>query len=253
MEADKKQQHIILVHGAGHGAWCWYKVAPLLRSAGHRVTAPDLAASGRDATRLEEVATFADYSRPLLEIMAALPRDERVVLVGHSLGGLNIAMAMDRFPDKVALAIFVTALLPDCTNAPVYPLLQFYRKYPSKVPGNRTLASVLFDPQHLASNLYQLSPPEDLMLATTLVRPASAFLEDLGSRPPFSRDRYGSVDSAFVVCSDDLQMPVDFQRWLTHNYQVKEVIDLDGADHMPMMSVPKQLCKSLLDLVHRLS
>lgn len=40
-------KHFVLVHGLCHGAWCWYKLAPLLEAAGHRVTAVDLAASGK--------------------------------------------------------------------------------------------------------------------------------------------------------------------------------------------------------------
>uniref|UniRef100_A0A0D3EQ45 AB hydrolase-1 domain-containing protein n=1 Tax=Oryza barthii TaxID=65489 RepID=A0A0D3EQ45_9ORYZ len=41
---------IILAHGACHGGWCWYKVAALLRAAGHRVDAPDLGAAAATAT-----------------------------------------------------------------------------------------------------------------------------------------------------------------------------------------------------------
>ena len=32
----------VLVHGAWHGGWCWDRVAPLLRAAGHEVHAPTL-------------------------------------------------------------------------------------------------------------------------------------------------------------------------------------------------------------------
>ena len=32
----------VLVHGAWHGGWCWDRVAPLLRDAGHEVHAPTL-------------------------------------------------------------------------------------------------------------------------------------------------------------------------------------------------------------------
>ena len=42
--------HFILVHGAWHGAWCWYKVVPLLRAAGHRVDAINLPGHGIDRT-----------------------------------------------------------------------------------------------------------------------------------------------------------------------------------------------------------
>ncbi|KAL0450285.1 UNVERIFIED_CONTAM: Polyneuridine-aldehyde esterase [Sesamum latifolium] len=94
--ADAKQQvHIVLVHGIGHGAWCWYKLQPLLEAAGHRVTVLDLAASGIDRRNLEDLHTFIDYSQPLLDLMASIPPEEKVLLVGHSLGGMNLAFAMD--------------------------------------------------------------------------------------------------------------------------------------------------------------
>ncbi|XP_073103372.1 putative inactive methylesterase 20 [Elaeis guineensis] len=108
-EGGRRQKHIILVHGACHGAWSWYRVATLLRCAGHQVTVPDLAASGIDERRLHEVSTFADYSQPLLDILAALPPGERVILVGHSLGGMSVSLAMERFPERIAAAVFLTA------------------------------------------------------------------------------------------------------------------------------------------------
>ena len=114
------KKHIILVHGACHGAWSWHKVTTQLRSAGYQVTVPDLAASGVDERRFQDLRSFIHYSQPLLDILACLPPGERVILVGHSLGGLNIALAMDRFPEKIAAAVFVTALMPDSVNPPSY-------------------------------------------------------------------------------------------------------------------------------------
>lgn len=102
----------MLVHGMCHGAWCWYKIATLLEAAGHRVSAPDLLAAGTNPGKIEEVESFADYCWPLLEAMAAVPDDEKVILVGHSLAGFVIALAMERFPEKVSVAVFVTAVMP---------------------------------------------------------------------------------------------------------------------------------------------
>ena len=40
----------VLIHGSGNGGWCWDKVAPLLKQAGHEVIAPDLPGHGDDKT-----------------------------------------------------------------------------------------------------------------------------------------------------------------------------------------------------------
>jgi len=39
----------VLVHGACHGGWCWSRVAPLLRAAGHEVFTPTLTGFGERA------------------------------------------------------------------------------------------------------------------------------------------------------------------------------------------------------------
>ncbi|URE00019.1 Polyneuridine-aldehyde esterase [Musa troglodytarum] len=252
---NKKQ--IILVHGACHGAWCWHKVTTLLMSAGYRVTVPDLAASGVDERRFEDLRTFTDYSQPLLDILACLPTGERVILVGHSLGGLNIALAMDRFSEKIAAAVFVTASMPDSVNPPSHVLDKHKEEklmlnwgdtqfglFGDKEKG---LDSILLGTEFL-SKLYTRSPPEDLTLARTLMRPSSLFLEDLASMPPFSESGYGSVEKIYVVCAQDEIVSEGFQRWMIENNPVKEVRVLEDADHMPMFSTPRQLFQCLSDV-----
>lgn len=105
------EKHFVLVHGACHGAWCWYKVATLLRSAGHKVTVLDLAASGLNPKKIQEVKSFSVYLEPLMEFMATLLAEEKVVLVGHSMGGVALSVAMERFPEKVSVAVFTTAYM----------------------------------------------------------------------------------------------------------------------------------------------
>lgn len=82
------------MHGLCHGGWCWYKLKPQLESAGHRVTVLDLAASGINMESIQDVRTFREYSRPLLAFLESL--DEKAIVVGHSLGGMNLGLAMDR-------------------------------------------------------------------------------------------------------------------------------------------------------------
>ncbi|KAL7101280.1 hypothetical protein ACP275_08G045100 [Erythranthe tilingii] len=248
--------HTVLVHGACHGAWCWYKLKPLLEAAGHRVTAVDLAASGVDRRSLEELRSLADYTQPLLELMASIPPHEKVVLVGHSLGGLNLGLAMDMYSDKIRVAVFVAAFMPDSTNPPSYVLDQYCERTPAEewldteFSSKQDLTSMFFGPQFISSKLYNLCPPEDVALAKMLLKPGSLFLEDLSKKSAFSKEGFGSVERAYVVCTQDKAIPVNFQRWQIETNGVAIVKEIENADHMAMLSTPQQLCQCLLEIAN---
>ncbi|EYU44351.1 hypothetical protein ABFS82_08G045200 [Erythranthe guttata] len=248
--------HTVLVHGACHGAWCWYKLKPLLEAAGHRVTAVDLAASGVDRRSLEELRSLADYTQPLLELMASIPPHEKVVLVGHSLGGMNLGLAMDMYSDKISVAVFVAAFMPDCTNPPSYVLDQYCERTPAEewldteFSSKQDLTSMFFGPKFISSKLYNLCPPEDVALANMLLRPSSLFLEDLSKKSAFSKQGFGSVERAYIVCTQDKAIPVNFQRWQIETNGVAIVKEIENADHMAMLSTPQQLCQCLLEIAN---
>lgn len=126
----KNRRQFVLVHAGCHGAWCWYKVKTHLEASGHCVTAVDLAASGINMTRVEEIQTLKDYSRPLLETMSLLGSDEKVVLVAHSMGGVPAALAADSYPCKIAAIVFLTSSMPDTKNPPAYAFEKVHKLIP---------------------------------------------------------------------------------------------------------------------------
>jgi pimeloyl-ACP methyl ester carboxylesterase len=79
-----------LVHGAWHGPWCWERLAPLLRERGHDVVVPALPSEDTELG-LED---YADA------IEAELGDADDVILVPHSLGGLNGPVVAARRPLK---------------------------------------------------------------------------------------------------------------------------------------------------------
>ncbi|KAL5063906.1 hypothetical protein RYX36_025643 [Vicia faba] len=232
-ENVQDKNHYVLVHGACHGAWCWYKVKSILESSGHLVTVIDLAASGHNSKKIEDVDTISEYSQPLLELMATIPTNDKVILVGHSLGGVNIALAMEQFPKKIAVAVFLTAFVPDIQHKPSYVMEKYIESIPAaewldtefSQNGNKT--SMFFGPKFLSNKLYQCSSPEDLELAKKLARPGSLFMEDLTQQNKlFSKQGYGPVPSAFIVCNEDVAIPLKFQLWMTHNAGINDVFEI---------------------------
>src|SRR5262249_46705445 len=73
-------RHFFLVHGAWHGAWCWYKIVAGLEDAGPPVTAIDLPAAGIDPAPAASVTLRAQAER-IVATLDALA--EPVILVGH--------------------------------------------------------------------------------------------------------------------------------------------------------------------------
>src|SRR5215831_7941965 len=81
-------RHFVLVHGAWHGAWAWYRVRALLEADGHTVSVLDLPSHGIDRTPAKGV-TLADYVNAVVAVVDAAA--EPVVLVGHSMAGVVIS------------------------------------------------------------------------------------------------------------------------------------------------------------------
>jgi alpha-beta hydrolase superfamily lysophospholipase len=73
----------VLVHGGGHGGWCYQRVARLLRAAGHEVYAPTLTGLGERAhllspqvdldLHIRDVAAVMEYEDLREVILTGLP------------------------------------------------------------------------------------------------------------------------------------------------------------------------------------
>lgn len=73
--------HLVFVHGAMHGAWCWYKVRSHLESLGHKVSCLDLKSSGIDLSDPNTISSFEEYNKPLFDFMSNLQDDEKVCVI----------------------------------------------------------------------------------------------------------------------------------------------------------------------------
>ncbi|KAM3354124.1 hypothetical protein ACQJBY_025015 [Aegilops geniculata] len=259
--------HFILVHGLCHGAWCWYKVVAALQAAGHRVTAVDLAASGAHPARVDEVHSFEEYSQPLLDVVAAAPEDggERLILVGHSHGGLSLALAMERFPGKVAAAVFAAAGMPCVGKHMGVTTEEFMRRTSSEglmdckmLPINNNHGAgvaMIMGPNFLARKNYQQSSPQDLALAKMLVRPGNLFMDDpvMKDTSLLTDTNYGSVKKVYVVAKADGSSTEEMQRWMVLLSPGTEAEEIAGADHAIMSSRPRELCDALVKIADSLN
>jgi len=106
---------LVLVHGGGHGAWCW---EPTLEHLTSEVLAVDLppqevrGGAGRHGQPPELLTlTVSDFAASVLDDVDAAEYD-RFVLVGHSMAGLTIPEVARRAPERVAQLVFLSCTVP---------------------------------------------------------------------------------------------------------------------------------------------
>jgi len=109
---DKFPAIFVLVHGAWSGGWCYHKVAARLRARGYTVFTPTLTGQG-DRSHLRDGAI--NLSLHIEDVCNVFHYENlnRVVLAGHSYGGMVITGVADRIADKISALVYLDAFLPE--------------------------------------------------------------------------------------------------------------------------------------------
>jgi len=107
----KEFKTFLLIHGAYHGAWCWDVIKEALISKGHIVYAINLPGHGTDKTPKDSI-TLDTYVNSVVNFIFENNLSE-ITIVGHSFGGVVISNVVERIPDKIKNAVFVTAMILD--------------------------------------------------------------------------------------------------------------------------------------------
>jgi len=150
----------VLVHGGGHGGWCWQRLAPLLRAEGHDVHTPTLTGLGE---RSHLVRPDTDLDTHITDVAAVLEYEDLtdVILVGHSYGGMVITGTADRVPDRIGQIVYLDAASPQNGQSlvDVAPALMDFARSDSRVVDGVDL--VLWPSPDLGL-LYGVTDPGDL-------------------------------------------------------------------------------------------
>jgi pimeloyl-ACP methyl ester carboxylesterase len=101
----------VLVQGAVVGGWCWRRVTPYLREVGHVVYTPSLTGLGE---RIHLSSPQVDLETHIEDVVNVLHYEDLtdVVLVGWSYGGMIVAGAADRAPERIGHLVYLDSDVP---------------------------------------------------------------------------------------------------------------------------------------------
>ena len=100
----------VLVHGAWHGGWCWARVAPRLRDAGHVVFTPTMTGFGERSHLLTPDIGLEINIADIANVLEWEDLDN-VILVAASYAGMVTTCVADRMPERIAALVYQNAFI----------------------------------------------------------------------------------------------------------------------------------------------
>ena len=101
----------LVAHGAWSAGWAWKKMRPLLRARGHEIHTPTHTGLGE---RAHLASPGIDLETHIADILGVLQAEDlkKVILIGHSYGGMVATGVADRARDRIAKLVYIDAFAP---------------------------------------------------------------------------------------------------------------------------------------------
>lgn len=238
---------IVLVAGAWLGGWCWKRVVPILRSAGHAVHTPTLTGLGERRHLAHPEVNLDTHVQDIINVLEFEDLD-RVLLAGHSYGGMVITGVAERIPERAAHLVYIDATVPQDGES-------MFGKGPSRFQtfveeqaqsrgdGWRWPLPNLDELSRFASLAGLAETDMEWFQSKATPQPLKTLTQPLRVGNPLAK----AIPRTFVQCTAGQEghpVPPEIQR--SHRSGSWDYREL-ATGHWPMMSTPQELGDLLLE------
>ena len=232
----------LLIPGAWHAAWCWYRLIPLLEAGGARVIAPDLPSMGRDGTPAASV-TLDSWARFVADLAATWPG---CVLVGHSRAGAVISRAAEFAPHSIARLVYLSAYLLPARDSVAAEARRDSASLiaPNMVPADSGITCNL-RADILRDAFYGACSEQDFEYARARLGPEP--LKPLATPLRITDECFGRVPRTYIETARDRAVTLEAQRRMQAALPCSSVYTLD-TDHSAFLSQPEALARILISI-----
>lgn len=235
LEEDKKRYPTyVLVHGAWADESAWGFVRNQLATHAN-VEVVNLPAHGIDLTDGKKVG-LNEYVKTVTAAINKYPG--KVILVGHSMGGMVISQVAENIPTKIDKLIYVAAFLPkngENLNSIVNKVTQ--GKTPEFFQFNQDYTLVSIQKDALANVVCADCPDymKDVLVKYHKAEPVKGFNDKVTLTAKFA-----AVPKYYISTKNDNAVPYALQQMMIKdNGSVKKVFEMDTS-HLPFVVQPDQ-------------
>jgi len=276
-EVDEATDHadgptLVFVHGYALNLDCWHFQRAHFRGE-RRMVFYDQRSHGRSKRSTKGNATIDQLGHDLKCVLDQLAPDGRVVLIGHSMGGMTIMALAEHYPEMfgqrvagVALVSTtagglrshraISSLLPDRVMGQITPrIMAGLARAPSLVEGARRAGSdigFLLTSRFAFGDEVPVSYIEfvDEMLAQTPFEVIAEFFPNFDALDKFEvLEAFEQVPTVIICGDDDLMTSVDHSRKMASRLPGARLVECPGAGHMVILERPNQVNPALEEML----
>lgn len=225
----------VLIHGAMHGEWCYEILKQELEKYGHKVITFDLPGCGNDITEIKNVSLESYVKKTINKIIENTKKKEKVILVGHSMGGITISQVSEILVEKIQCIVYLCAFYVENNKSLIdYPQSKYIDK--SKKDEN-----FLFIKNNdlIEYALYNCCSDEVKKYAKNNIKPQ--IINPTLEKVLISNKKHGILDKYYIkTLNDRMILPEDQDKMIINHFKKDNILELD-TDHSPFLSEPKKL------------
>lgn len=238
---SKSLHTYVIVPGAWQGPYAWVTMKADLEKTGQTVVVIELPGHGTDQT-LPQNIDLSLYNQKVINTINSLPG--KVILVGHSLGGIVISSVAEKIPAKIERLVYIGAFLPKSGQS-VFDLASTDANSilgQSLIPSQYTLDLI---PSKLIDIFIQDGTTDEKALVVNNYRaePGRPFTDTVH----LTQANYGSVPKSYIHTLQDHAVTIDLQNRMVAAAGLTSVLQINTG-HCPFLVKPDSLTTLLLKL-----
>jgi pimeloyl-ACP methyl ester carboxylesterase len=243
MSANPNLQTYVLVHGAWQAPYVWDAVRAELLKGGNKVIVVELPGHGADTTPAYKLSLDV-YSNKVIESISKV--NDKIILVGHSLGGMVVTSVAEKIPAKISKLVYIGAFLPSSGQA----LTDLAFSDPDSELGPLLVPSadqLTLDVKRDSLTWLFINDgtqaDKEKVLANYSPEPAIPFT----NKVTLTNDHFGAVEKVYIKTLQDIVISPALQDRMIAGAGITKVYAVNTS-HSPFLSQPHEIANLLFKI-----